>query len=97
MKSHSLSQFFFSVLLFTILTTSVLSITCPPEYTDEVNYTNAKTRYIVSLKKSEQSSSDVETHFAYLRDCMNRILVYSSQVDYHGTINDTIISENQKC
>ncbi|CAI2161673.1 17500_t:CDS:1 [Funneliformis geosporum] len=97
MKSQSLTQNLFFILLFTILTTFVLSITCPQEFTEEVNYTNAKERYTVSLKKPGKSSVEnpIETHYTYLRDCMNRILVYSSQVDYYGKINNTKISENQ--
>jgi len=72
----------------------ILASACPQDYIDEMYYTNAEERYVVSLKP-EQSSDLIATHYSYLRDCMNRILIYSTEYEYHGTANGTKISENQ--
>jgi hypothetical protein len=89
MKSSRILQIFFLLLSLSIILVSA----CPQNYTDEIYYTNAKERYVVSLK-SEQSNL-IATHYSYLRDCMDRILIYSTEYEYHDTVNSTKISDNQ--
>src|SRR5436190_20611430 len=81
-----------SKIFFLFLSLSIIfTFACPQDYIDEIYYTNAKERYVVALK-SEQS---VDTHYSYLRDCMSRTLIYSTEYEYHSTVNGTKISDNQ--